>query len=192
MQEVIGVKSLHLTFTTPKRELLFFDKIAVPFFQVLFPLVIQVLNDDERKQTLYELEWLFSEGLLFEPQYDNNHPLEWDEEFKMCYLDGKKYLDKIEKLSKNKIKNKIIEKELEINFVKLLYIFVRIDCIRLRKSHQVEAFPIISVDDFSYMSNISKKTNVIQIVLNNIPLPDDSVSYEQILDYRADPGVLHL
>jgi len=65
----------------------------------------------------------------------------------------------------------------------------------LRKYKDVNAYPALSefTDEFSKNEKLSRrkneniKTDVLNIVIENIPTPDESVTWEQILDFRNDP-----
>jgi hypothetical protein len=50
----------------------------------------------------------------------------------------------------------------------------------------MNAIPIISSSNFSD-DVVAEKANVIQIVVNALPIPDDKTSWEQILEFRSDP-----
>jgi len=52
----------------------------------------------------------------------------------------------------------------------------------------VEAYPLFT-NDFSY-DNMGKKEAVLRFILNQLPEPDDSVSFDQILEFRKDPDTL--
>src|SRR5260221_12380978 len=63
-------------------------------------------------------------------------------------------------------------------------ISARIDALMLSARYNIECFPII----FSTNSirQQEKKENVFQFLLNEIPEPDDSTPWEQIIDFRSD------
>jgi hypothetical protein len=66
----------------------------------------------------------------------------------------------------------------------------RLDSSLLREFHNMDAFPVIdSIDLMKLPDNLivpSRKTEIVKVVLNSLPVPDDSVPWEQILDYRND------
>ena len=67
-------------------------------------------------------------------------------------------------------------------------ILARIDTLKFRKSDELnEYYP--SLRNFGTFSAESKKNQVIQFVLNDIPEPDNSTSWEQIIEYRSDLDV---
>jgi hypothetical protein len=63
----------------------------------------------------------------------------------------------------------------------------RLMSIQLRVQNSMDAHPIFDSDFSLEMDVGASKTDVIEVVLNLLPMPDDSVPWEHILDYRADP-----
>ena len=49
----------------------------------------------------------------------------------------------------------------------------------------MDAVPILSAD--SYPDGQANSTDVLQIVLHTIPMPDATTSWEHIIEYRSDP-----
>lgn len=67
-------------------------------------------------------------------------------------------------------------------------ILARIDTLRFRKNDELnEYYP--SLRNFGTFNAESKKNQVIQFVLNDIPEPNYSTSWEQIIEYRSDLDV---
>lgn len=67
---------------------------------------------------------------------------------------------------------------------------LRYEAAMCRLQLNVDAYPILSVvDDFSALGEdllSSPKSEVIKIVLDQIPIPNDSTPWEQIMDFRDD------
>lgn len=59
--------------------------------------------------------------------------------------------------------------------------------IQLRELADMDAYPIVTMPIHSLQSTQAYKNDLVQIVLHSLPVPDNSVSWEQILDYRSDP-----
>lgn len=68
---------------------------------------------------------------------------------------------------------------------------VRSVSIELRELYQVEAYPLLSNVSLSPIKSQGEKTDVIQIVLKSLPIPDDLTSWEQIIEYRSDTDSQH-
>lgn len=63
----------------------------------------------------------------------------------------------------------------------------RMVSIQLRELNAMDAHPIIDSDLSLELDVGVNKTSVIEILLNSLPVPDDSVPWEQIFEYRDDP-----
>jgi hypothetical protein len=59
--------------------------------------------------------------------------------------------------------------------------------LELQKLSNVDAYPISFFNSFTTSPNQGKKSDVIQISFNALPIPDESVPWEQISEYRSDP-----
>ncbi|MCB0702625.1 MAG: hypothetical protein KDC55_07950, partial [Ignavibacteriae bacterium] len=67
-------------------------------------------------------------------------------------------------------------------------IIARIDALKFRKTDELsEYFP--SLRNFNTFKSDSKKSQVIQFILNDIPEPDLSTPWEKIMEYRSDDDV---
>jgi hypothetical protein len=79
----------------------------------------------------------------------------------------------------------------ERNYIKRVLIVNGLEARRLsiylRELKQIQALPILETGFYSLQSNPANKSDIIKIVINALPEPDDSTSWEQILDYRSDP-----
>jgi hypothetical protein len=67
-------------------------------------------------------------------------------------------------------------------------ISVRLDAIELRKQYSDEFYPAVRTNA-TYSPQTEKKSSVIQFLLNDIPQPDTSTPWEQIVDFRSDEDV---
>jgi len=59
--------------------------------------------------------------------------------------------------------------------------------ILLRDSLQADAYSVYTVSPEFNSKPEAVKANVVSIVLNELPTPSESVSWEQILEFRSDP-----
>jgi hypothetical protein len=64
---------------------------------------------------------------------------------------------------------------------------VRLYSIELREVDGLDAYPILHVGLPSSLDSPTNKTDVIQIVLNAMPLPDETTPWEQVIEYTSDP-----
>jgi hypothetical protein len=58
---------------------------------------------------------------------------------------------------------------------------------QIREINASDAYPILPTLSRSPTPNAATKNDVVQIVLKAMPTPDESVSWEQIIEYRNDP-----
>ena len=63
--------------------------------------------------------------------------------------------------------------------------------IQLREVNQMDTCPILSLSIPPVNPAHVNKTDVVQIVLNALLVPDDSTPWEQIFEYRSDPDSRH-
>jgi hypothetical protein len=66
-------------------------------------------------------------------------------------------------------------------------LIARLVSIQLRQLNSMDAYPILDSDLSLTVDTKANKTDIVEIVLNALPVPDDSVAWEKILDYRNDP-----
>lgn len=221
MVERIGVKSpvsLHYSLSL-KRELLLFDRIAIPQ-------AIKFLEGNRHKEferhEIQELEWLIEQGIVFESESLPDANLLANQQFRECWQTYSDTFIEAYKVFKEYVQ--IVPPDLDINSrekkfdtcftynngllmlteegAKLLCLgddmndkfllssdyIARLVSIQLREQHSMDAYPIIDSDLSFELGTVADKTNVVEIVLNSLPTPDESVSWEQILEYRGDPG----
>lgn len=62
----------------------------------------------------------------------------------------------------------------------------RIVCVQLRELYNLETYPILPNYIHGALSTTTKSETV-QITLKSLPIPDESVPWEQIIEYRSDP-----
>jgi hypothetical protein len=92
----------------------------------------------------------------------------------------------------NEKKKNLSDEEKKIQSLTNFYlshdILTRIDTLKFRKTDNLsEYFP--SLRNYETLKTDSKKTQVIQFILNEIPEPDFSTPWEQIIEYRSDDNV---
>lgn len=80
--------------------------------------------------------------------------------------------------------SKMSSNELEF----LVSLGMRVASIVLNKdpNNDCEAYPELVHQQFSPLLNKPKKHSVLQVVVNQIPLVDDSVSWDRIIEYKSD------
>jgi len=192
MRKFVGVtnivewreRSHHAFLVFLKRQAIFFDQITIPS---LFRQLDFYRDSLEDRQFASELEWLHDQNILLDTESLSVNVTSKDLEFV-------KELETFRRLisySRKGLNNLISKKNTSGAAVYLgiaAYGFCRFESIILRISHSMDAFPII--DELKLPSKTavtSRKAEIIKIILNFLPIPDELVSWEQILDYRNDP-----
>jgi hypothetical protein len=187
MSEFVGVKNsfdfMNFGECVPsilKREAIILDRIAVNDLGVL-------VKDDKDSPVLPEqatrdVRWLYEQGILFNP----NVPI------KTPRPDLSPQFQKYASFA-NEVYNKVEELHTQISFDQIKYLYemsmiaaqgeTRAVCLYLREVEQVDACLA-----FSHVCHPEGQTRgVLDIVLTQLPMPDDTVSWEHILEFRSDP-----
>jgi hypothetical protein len=208
MSEMVGVESWIGVFGTPspiKREALMFRRLAVPLLGMFLRNFEHSRHIQE--ESLNELEWLLGSGIIYEPQdrlseevLHSNPEDRQDSELEFQILDRMSSFKEQGKLVSllGTIKHASLglpiygqaETEL-LEFVSSIVAFTdirsRLAAIQLRELEKVDAYPILRSGMNLSLEAPAQKTEVVQIVLNALPIPDDTTSWEQIIEYRSDP-----
>lgn len=163
MREFVGVRAERdvLFYHSLKRDALLFKRIIVAT-----PGIRHFLNDFLRTfdpppyNFLDDLDWLFEKGIVVE-------------------------LEEIEKKTSHVFLSNLDESRRHL----ALYSqhFLRSVCVELQGLNY-DAYPILYEDFLSLEEITAKKSDVVQIIVNALPVPDDTIAWEQIIEYRDDPA----
>ena len=63
---------------------------------------------------------------------------------------------------------------------------VRRLCVQLRQLDDVDACPLLSSESIGGHESAVNKVGVIHIVLNSLPIPDETTPWEQIIEFTAE------
>lgn len=193
-----------------KREALMFDRISCPHFKDMSssfaPLGMELLDD-----LVAHIDYIEERGLLYPPIPDAEGPqlglLETDGEFQL--LKGvEPALEQMLRGSMEAIKNAGLSElmggralepdkldgyldkmrpEMAIPFVAALQYQVRRLSVQLRVLNGVEACPVLSDIVPQLPLQRPEKSETVAVTFNALPIPDESVPWEQIIEYRSDP-----
>jgi hypothetical protein len=215
MREFVGVDSFYIIASKPspiKREALIFNRIAIPYLGTIKRITEHSnLNRVEIDVIMNELEWLLESGIIFEPKSNlSDEKLLTNDEFKnglefddKLLTEGNKYIASgsvktLLRLAGNPPYNKPLSEQEEREVLGLATLFfvlaenrTRLISTQLRELEGLDAYPILRTGINSSQSNQANKCDVVQIILNSLPIPDDSTSWEQILEYRSDLDSQH-
>jgi hypothetical protein len=199
MKEFIGVRSFTSALMPGnlKRDALAFKRIALPACSIL----MSSLN--EEIDSVNELRWLFELGVIFEPLPPDMNAMK---EIIARHKDDP-FMSQIRELRKVKpsevFKDEIVEVLCRENIPVDDETFSLVDLIidlhsqgeyllrpisvMLREHKQMDAYPVFAISPDELEKPKAEKNDIVQITLNAFPIPDDSVSWEEIVDYRSDP-----
>lgn len=176
-----------------KQQALLFDSIGI---LRLAPLIeaFDIVDADKKtfSNSLIELKWLIDKGIIFEPVLPSGKL-----ETLLATTLGNSYATNYREVD-NEIKKLIDKREktsnIESEFSNLFAPMVTKDSIVLRllsaTMDKNDNLPIITTlfeTGYSYELTNAKKRDVIRVVLNKLPLPDNMTPWEKIIDYRDDP-----
>lgn len=194
MREFVGVKQFLEFAAVPslKREALMFHRIVIPQYTECIDIAEELTKSTGAYYDRNELEWLFDKGIVTDL---NLNP---DDEKIRAILNNEEVRELLEALFKYRLelillksKSKKFTREDFSHLWLAMNIVTRLASILLRDFTNVDAHPILTDDLPSVINSQAKESDVIQIVLNNLPVPNDSTSWEQILEYRSDVDSQH-
>jgi hypothetical protein len=176
-----------------KQQALLFDSIGIPNLATFINAFesINVNTNDIFSSSLIELKWLIHNGIVFEPSV----PSQELQALLMSTL-GTKYAKEYSEVDKEilrltKRRKKAARSEQEINNIFLTMakkdaIVLRLLSAQMGKDDNPPAIAALSETDYTYEIPNSKKREVIQVVITKLPIPDNTVPWEKIIDYRND------
>jgi|ERR1051325_1273489 hypothetical protein len=202
-----------------KRQAIMFDKIAIPFLTKFINLFEEsiVLKSRLPENCISELLWLQEEGLIFEPKIDLSKGCGINTN-EYTYYSGllDEQTDSIKKAMERSVfnnldtlqqqENKLVElinnkeqnKEELSQYENMIFgglvafeYYQRLTSIQLRETSKMDAYPVLLLTMSQEQSSQIIKNEVLQIILNHLPIPDETVSWEQIMEYRSDPDSKH-
>jgi hypothetical protein len=213
VKELIAVNHFFAAANTQtlKRQALMFNRISIAGLNTFLSIVRAAVGENSIE--IAEFEWLCEKGIIFESIHDKSANIQ-NEEYQQINSIAKFYGHKLEKnfheyglediadvpleiLSdteqlrkfigdKAQNINKLVESEVFAkNLVIAFDFYIRGLSIQLRELHGLDAYPIIS-DIPLAKQQPSNTSEIIEIVLNTLPVPDDNTPWEQIIDFRLD------
>lgn len=208
MREFVGVESWFRVFGLPgaiKREALIFHRIAVPFLSHFLRVFEHTGTIQE--EFLDEINWLIEAGILYEPKSQLAHEsLTANEEYQSYAKIESRLISQLEefkeqgrlynlfRLVNHADKGLPVPEDFgtELNDI-LFHILTttearsRLIALQLRELEQLDAFPVLHPEINLLPEPEADETEVVQIVINALPVPDDSTPWEQIRNYRREP-----
>ncbi len=176
-----------------KQQALLFDHIGiVGLTTYIIPALKEVATVEQKKiilQPITELEWLTENGITFDPilSLEDFERLftEFGQDQSSKYRDADDVIKKWHKERKNAKK-----RDLRTFFEAMIRkdaIFLRVLSIAMDKNEDYTTVTTLPENNYTQELPNSRKRNVIQVVINNLPLPNITTPWEQIIDFRNDP-----
>jgi hypothetical protein len=185
-----------------KREALMFSRVAIYDLKEMLPR-LNMIEGDPPGGTANVIERLIHEGIVFEPRALPVGGQVKNTEFGIL----NKIRELLDEESRAALQSLIAErlderlecdpsffgeamKRLISTFPPLMFYSeyeARCASISLRELDNMNAYPLLTRPLPSLLNLPSFKNEVVTITLNLLPVPDESVPWEQIIEYRSDP-----
>lgn len=183
-RHLISPGMLHFgNFKWLKKEIIMHDKIG--FMNLEDALSCFKLFD---KSLYTDLTYLINENVVYEaeiPSFNSNPGVA--KYIKQANKELEKFGDHFEKVDHL---NNLSEKD-RLKQQKILFRFqshlTRAIALDLQLNKSIAAIPLFIGETYSTNSNITRPEDVMRVVLKQLPIPDDTVPLQDILDLRNDP-----
>jgi hypothetical protein len=182
-----------------KRQALMFDRIARPNFRKTLE-GLQAQHPDKAK-LFAEFDWLLEMGIVFDPDIDvTEETLNKDEEYREFFevywnhlssMDNSFHGIQLSDVTHTKTDTNEAElteqgRRLWESLSILFGLQAREISLQLRILKGLDAYPVLSSLIPPMENNEDAKATVVQIVLNEFPVPDEQTPWEQIKEFHDD------
>jgi hypothetical protein len=143
-----------------------------------------------------ELHWLKAKGVVFEQELKDVIGFSRNKNRTKVYLlprpEGFKGAGKMTKAMLENADPALLIRSPGLSAEMIRELLSRLLALEISNFEKVEAVPLLASEramfaNVSSAKDAGKREEVIDVVLNSFPEPDDSTSWEQILDFRSDP-----
>ena len=186
MGDFVGVRALSSLFDSPslKRDAVIFKRIAIP--------QLESYQDAE-------LDWLRESDVVFDPHEAVDHPrirLSQEYEEFIASVHAQNLLPPSNDIAEavagafelyHAALSDMGAPSLSKEQQRIRQLHMRYVSAYLREMDNLDAYPILTSRMCSIKTPQASRSDVIQIILNALPEPDESISWEQIIEYRSDP-----
>lgn len=195
MKEFVSVRPAQVLFSSGylKRDALVFSRIAIPTCaaSAADPLLT-------RLGLLEERDYLLEHNLIFDPERSHSDIFRGiSSEVKTDPVSQKiqAILDAVkndERFREQMLKELGWSNNTELGAL-LIQFALQFECIlrplsaRLREHAQMDAYAVSTLNPQTFENPTAEKQDVLGIVLKALPIPDEHVPWEQILEFRSDP-----
>lgn len=186
-------------FSNLKQQALLFDQIGIyklsNFYKTLEDSVYLfnklVPNSPNKPEIIIsELEWLQQKGVIFElkikEELSESHFRHMDTNTGQKVEDAKNLLRKVIEIQTFDLKNVYDEKR-KLELIKEQQVtLLRLMSIVMETARGISTVTTFPYSEYAAELPNSSKSNVAQIVISKLPLPNNETPWEQIIDYRND------
>lgn len=160
-----------------KKEILFFDEIAIPDATNFVEFYLEDCASAE-------LEYLLNKGIVRDTShYINQSGLSMQEieDLRNSAMVYERQIWQKERTDPNALFGMVALADTAINSR------IRADALIVGKVPSMMAIPIFSTNNYNIASVATKQTEVLQIILRNMPLPSPHLSWEHLIDFHKNP-----
>jgi hypothetical protein len=185
MHQFVGVENAwNLSTRNLKWQALVFDRIAAFYLHFVFESGPAEIGQCQ----LAELHWLTEHEFLFEPDFPGTvakvMELSSNEEFAKAWEEATQTLKRMDRRRVSSLRDSV---SFIVDWAQSEYLLTRLATIQLNSEGVFTAVPLSTLRERSASLYKPGDCRVVEIVLNRIPQPDDTVAWEQIFDFRRDP-----
>jgi hypothetical protein len=159
-----------------KHEAMILDKTGVVYLDSV------IENTEMPEHTRNEMMWLRDKGILF----NLTTPKEPTENLSNEFWWYKDFADEINLILKSPKKYKVKATKFRYSLmIRMTQLDTRAACLYLREAKNIDAMA-----SFSHFCNSHKDLKpkpILNIAINHLPIPDSTVPWEQIFDFKLDP-----
>jgi hypothetical protein len=169
-------------------------RTALMFDQICINQASTSASPDSREQA--ELDWLKEKGVVFEQELKDVIGLSRYKNGTKVYLlprpKGFKGAGKMTKAMLDDAQPALLIRSPHLSAEMIRELLSRLLALEISNFETVEAVPLLASEramfaNVSSVKDAGRREEVIDVVLNSFPEPDESTSWEQILDFRSDP-----
>lgn len=192
-REHVGVLDTRLFLTSPdlRRYILLFDRLAVPDFHVGWSGLRSILRSILGTRYITEIEFLVSQGILFEPSLTDLQGLETRAEFQNLLTSYRetvcKSCEAASQWATLASSDPAALRALVEHGLKAADYNSRAVSILLRERDGVDSSPLVSCFENAPDPDSCRLTQTVRIVFNALPVLSESASLDQVLQFRGDP-----
>lgn len=173
-----------------KRYLLLFDQIAVKDLKGYIEFHYCV-DQSDNTSIFPELEYLAERDVLIDPEI-HLHLAESNKELSTLLSNASSTRDELQlHVGSQVLSKETITPEFMDKFMNLTGLFedliARFIATQINNTKEASSVALLACSSCSFMIPSHQKSDAFRVVINNLPIPSDTVPWEQIFEFKADP-----